>query len=159
MGTKVRIFLALFAFWLIISEGMQWNNLLVGALCSAAIIILNRDLLWEKSDLPRFTLRRTWLMIQLVGILLVEVVKANIDVVKIVLSPTIECRQGVIVFCPTVKHTWLRVMLANCITLTPGTMTLDIEDDCFTVHLLDMRSADSVISWKIADKLSSLEDE
>lgn len=159
MGTKVRIFLVLFAFWVIISERLQWDSLLVGALCVIGVITLNSDLLWEKSDLPRFTLRRTWIMIQLIGLLIVEVIKANIDVVKIVLSPTIECRQGVVVFCPTVKHKWLRVLLANCITLTPGTMTLDIEDDCFIVHMLDMRSADSVINWSFADKLRSLEDE
>lgn len=146
MWTRIRVFLALFAFWIVISEGWQWDSLLVGALCSATVVMLNSDLFWGKGDLPRFTLRRTWIMIQLLGILLVEVVKANIDVLKIVLGPQIECRQGVVVYCPTLKHKWLRVMLANFITLTPGTMTLDVEGDCFNVHLLDMRSADSVVS-------------
>lgn len=123
------------------------------------MVLLNSDLFWKRTDLPRFNLRRTWIVIQLIGILIIEVIKANIDVLKIVLSPKIECRQGVVIFCPTLEHKWLRVMLANFITLTPGTMTLDVKDDCFTVHLLDMSSADSVIGWHIADKLASLEDE
>lgn len=159
MGTKLRIFLALFAFWVVISERLHWDSLLIGALCSAGVIMLNTDLFWKKTDLPRFTLRRTWIVIQLLGILLVEVVKANIEVVKFVLSREIKCRQGVVVYCPTLKYRWLRVMLANCITLTPGTMTLDVEGDCFTVHLLDRGSADSVVNWRIAEKLKSLEDE
>jgi multicomponent Na+:H+ antiporter subunit E len=159
MWTKIRVFLALFTFWIVISERWQWDSLLVGAICSATVIALNSDLFWGKKDLPRFTLRRTWIMIQLIGILLVEVVKANIDVLKIVLGPKIECRQGVVVYCPTLKHKWLRVLLANFITLTPGTMTLDVEGDCFTVHLLDRRSADSVAKWSIAEKLRRLEEE
>lgn len=159
MATKLRVFLALFAFWIVISEGFQWDSLLVGAICSAVVIMLNSDLFWGKSDLPRFTLRRTWIMIQLLGILLVEVVKANIDVLKFVLSRKIECRQAVVVYCPTLKHKWLRVLLANFITLTPGTMVLDIDGDCFTVHLLDKASADGVLKWSIAEKLKRLEDE
>lgn len=159
MATKIRVFLALFTFWVVISERFEWDSLLVGAICAAGVIMLNSDLFWGKDDLPRFTLRRTWIMIQLLGILLVEVFKANIQVMKFVLSRKIECRQGVVIYCPTLKHKWLRVMLGNFITLTPGTMVLDIEDDCFTVHLLDKKFADGVLQWNIAEKLRRLEDE
>ena len=94
MATKLRVFLALFSFWIVISERLQWDSLLVGAICCAGVIALNSDLFWGKDDLPRFTLRRTWIMIQLIGVLLVEVFKANIQVMKFVLSRKIECRQG-----------------------------------------------------------------
>ena len=63
------------------------------------------------------------------------------------------------IYCPTLKHKWLRVMLGNFITLTPGTMVLDIEDECFTVHLLDKEFADGVLQWNIAQKLRRLEEE
>lgn len=159
MATKLRVFLALFSFWIVISERLQWDSLLVGAICCAGVIALNSDLFWGKDDLPRFTLRRTWIMIQLTGVLLVEVFKANIQVMKFVLSRKIECRQGVVIYCPTLKHKWLRVMLGNFITLTPGTMVLDIEDECFTVHLLDKEFADGVLQWNIAQKLRRLEEE
>ncbi len=69
--------------------------------------------------------------------LLVEIAKANWAVTKIIASPSMPMRQHL--FCvPYSQRTDLaQVMFANSITLTPGTITVEIEDDEFYVHALD----------------------
>ena len=72
---------------------------------------------------------------------LLELLKANIQVAKVVLSPRIRIRPGVIAYRMGVKTDGGITLLANSITLTPGTLSVDVSPDQRTlyVHALDIR--------------------
>ena len=117
----------------------------------------NRDILISTSDFPRITWARLRTLLRHAGQMLVEVLKANIQVVRIVLSPRMKFDQGLVIFTPKLTYEWNEVLFGNSITLTPGTLTLDIEKDVYTVHILDMANADSLVGWSIQDNLRELE--
>lgn len=70
-------------------------------------------------------------------VLLVEIIKANISITRLVLSPDINVDPCLVRFRTPLKTTAARVALANSITLTPGTITVSLEGDEFLVHALN----------------------
>ena len=70
-------------------------------------------------------------------VLLVEIIKANISITRLVLSPDINVDPCLVRFRTPLKTTAARVALANSITLTPGTITVSLEGNEFLVHALN----------------------
>lgn len=159
MRRLLLLFGMLFIFWIIITDSLEWDSLLIGALISFGAAWLNRDIMVRHRDFPRLTRRRVRILLAHFAQLIVEVIKANIQVVRIVLSRRMEFDQGLVIFTPRLKHEWIEVLFANSITMTPGTVTVDLEEDVYTVHILDMINADSLVSWNIQDRLRSLEED
>ena len=74
-------------------------------------------------------------------VLLVEIVKANIAITRLVLAPTITVEPCLVKFRTSLKTNAARVALANSITLTPGTITVSLEGNEFLVHALNREIA------------------
>lgn len=74
-----------------------------------------------------FLFRKFIYIVQYLFVLIIEVIKANLDVAKIVLSPKIDVDPVVVNFKTKLKSDLGRVILANSITLTPGTITMVME--------------------------------
>ena len=70
-------------------------------------------------------------------VLLVEIVKANIAITRLVLAPNINVEPCLVKFTTPLKTNAARVALANSITLTPGTITVSLEGNEFLVHALN----------------------
>ena len=70
-------------------------------------------------------------------VLLVEIIKANISITRLVLTPDIHVEPCLVRFRTPLKTTAARVALANSITLTPGTITVSLEGNEFLVHALN----------------------
>lgn len=75
--------------------------------------------------------------IKYVCILLWEIVKANFAVMHLILSPKLEPEPVLFTFRTELKEDADKVLLANSITLTPGTITVKMSGDRYTVHALD----------------------
>ena len=71
-----------------------------------------------------------------------EIVKANLAVLRLVMKPEIEVEPRLIRVSAEQRSDLGRSVFANSITLTPGTVTVDIEDDGFLVHALDTSFTD-----------------
>ena len=69
-------------------------------------------------------------------VLIIEIVKANIAITKIVLAQKIRVEPCLVKFVPNLKTEAARIALANSITLTPGTITVSLEGNEFLVHAL-----------------------
>lgn len=74
--------------------------------------------------------------------LLVEIAKANWAVTRIILSPKMPIRQHLFVVPNTQATDLGRVIFANSITLTPGTISVETEEDCFLVHAVGYSDGD-----------------
>lgn len=148
----------LMLFWILITGRLNWQHLLIGSLCSYGIAAFNRDLLLKPDERPLF-LRQTagrWLLY--VYLLIVAIFKANWDVAKIVLKPELEISPGFVKFRTKVKKPLNRVILGNSITLTPGTLTVEIEEDVYVVHAITRANAEDVASWDMMDRLVEIEE-
>jgi multicomponent Na+:H+ antiporter subunit E len=68
--------------------------------------------------------------------------KANIDVARRVLSPSLPINPGIVTFKTKLKNDFAKMVLANSITLTPGTLTVDVIKNKFYVHWIDVTTED-----------------
>jgi multicomponent Na+:H+ antiporter subunit E len=73
----------------------------------------------------------------------VELVRANITMMRYVYAPRIDVDPGVVTVKTGLKSPIGRLALANSISLTPGSLVLDISEEGLTVHCLDMRTIDA----------------
>ena len=86
-----------------------------------------------------------------------EIAKANIDVARRILSPGLPIQPHVIKVRAGQKRDVARAIYANSITLTPGTVSIDIEDDIVTVHALTQEAADGVLTGEMDRRCARLE--
>jgi len=71
-----------------------------------------------------------------------ELIFANLDVAKRTLSPSLPINPGIVEVKTKLKSKIGRLALANSITLTPGTLTVDITGDTLYIHWIDVTSSD-----------------
>ena len=81
--------------------------------------------------------RKFFCLIAYVGVLIYEIAAANMAVMRMILSSECKPSPVLVTFTVPLKSDYARTMLANSITLTPGTITVSVEGDTYTVHCLD----------------------
>ena len=90
-------------------------------------------------------------------VLVKEIIKANFAVIKMIMSSRYEIEPAVVKFKTDLKTTTARILLANSITLTPGTITVSLENDEYVVHCLDKSLAEGINSSIFVTLLRKLE--
>ena len=85
-----------------------------------------------------------------------EIAKANVDVARVILHPRLPISPRLIEFRASQEDDVGRVIYANSITLTPGTVTIDTEGEMITVHALTAEAADGVLSGDMDRRVSRL---
>lgn len=86
-----------------------------------------------------------------------EIVLSNIAVAKIILSPKMPLKRNVVSVPIGPKSELGKVMLANSITLTPGTVSVKMEDDAIMVHALSFEGAADDLSGDMDRRIQKLE--
>ena len=89
--------------------------------------------------------------------LLIEIIKANIDVARRIIDPKMPIEPHLFEIPMTQKTDLGRVIFANSITLTPGTVSLDIGNDTILVHALTQAGEDGLATGEMDAKVSGLE--
>ena len=101
--------------------------------------------------------KKFFYLIQYVFILVKEIVKANFAVIRMITSSRYELEPAVVRFKTDLKSAPARIMLANSITLTPGTITVSLTGDEYVVHCLDKLLAEGINSSIFVTLLRRLE--
>ena len=101
--------------------------------------------------------KKFFYLIQYVFILVKEIVKANFAVIRMITSSRYELEPAVVRFKTDLKSTPARIMLANSITLTPGTIIVSLTGDEYVVHCLDKSLAEGINSSIFVTLLRRLE--
>ena len=129
----------------------------VGALVSAfAYFFANKALGYTlKSELRWF--KKAPVLLAYFFILIKEILIANFQMMKIVTSKKAEIHPVMIKVKIPLKTNVARVLLANSITLTPGTITAELEDDYFTIHCVDASFAEGIENSSFVKILERLE--
>ena len=131
----------LFGFWLTLSG--HYTPLLVGlgaGSCALVVYLAMRMDVVDHEGVPLHVLGRAliyfpWLMW--------EVVKANVDVAKVILDPKLPISPRLVQFHGSQKSDLGRAIYGNSITLTPGTITIGIEGQEYQIHALRAEDLDS----------------
>ena len=140
----LTVFILSLVFWFLLTFEFTLANMIVGAV--AAIItslVFTRFFINDVYKLvqPR---RYFWFIIYLV-VFIWECIKANLDVAYRVLHPAMPIRPGIVKVRTTLKSDLAKTLLANSITMTPGTISVDIIGDYLYIHWIYIRSDDPAV--------------
>ena len=133
------LFTFLIAIWLALTTTFQWQELSVGIFISLVLAsFLNKNYL--KLGLPPISIKRIIFFILYISVLFIEMVKANLDVAYRIIHPKMPIKPGIVIIKTKLKQDIAKTILANSITLTPGTFTLDIKGDELLIHWIYVHS-------------------
>ena len=147
---------SLSAFWLLMSGHYTPLILFLGAISVGFVLYLTKRMDALDEDTFEFKLKRrhfsywSWLA--------KEIFKANLDVAKVVLAPNMKLSPRML-RVPTSQSSELgTVIYANSITLTPGTVSVDIEGDEIIVHALTQELMDGLMEGDMDKRVNYLEE-
>ncbi len=127
-------FILLFIVWIGLTNSLDYQELIIGAVVSIIIsYYFTKD---KKIDLVKELIK----YVKLTPLFVKNLIIANIEVAKIVLSPKINIDSKVIKLKLDTINDIDKLLIANAITLTPGTITIDIDNDDIYVHILDIKT-------------------
>ena len=138
------MYLIFLALWIIFNGKVTLEIVLFGLVIAAALDFFVIKFMDYR---PQTTLKAIRLLPQMLLyflVLLREIFKANIQTTKLLYSAKYEVEPLLVTFRPGLKTDTARVVLANSITQTPGTITVTLEGDEFVVHCLDKELADGI---------------
>ena len=152
-------FIFCFLFWLLLTWSVALREVLIGLAVSAVVAAFSARFLIQKDAFYMYhPVRLITLVFYLVVIFMWEVIKANLSMVSIVLSPRMKNYKPGIIRVPAgekPKSAYGLALVSNCITLTPGTITMDVAEDekgnnYYYIHWIDVAETDRV---KAADAI------
>ena len=129
----------LFVMWMILTANFQLFNILVGIAVSFSIALLYLKLFTHKAF--EF-ISPFWFMVYLF-VLLKNLIISNIQISKRVLSRDMKLSPAIVAVKTDLESDWKKLLLANSVTLTPGTLTLDIKDDILFIHVIEYHEGTS----------------
>jgi multicomponent Na+:H+ antiporter subunit E len=132
---SIPLAIVLFVFWLIFTAKTNWHHLLLGAAASIIVSFFSSYLLAGRLD-PHLNTGFAIRFPVFATLLFWEIIKANWDVLKRVFAPSFPISPRIVEFESYLESDIARTILANSITLTPGTVTIEIEGSRFYIHCL-----------------------
>ncbi len=142
----ISTFVMMYLFWLLNSGIFETFYLSLGVICAIIVAFVYHDSFILIKDM-RLAIRSFVRFIEYLPWLIWQIVLANWDVVKRVLDPKMPIDPLIISFQSTLKNELSISTLANSITLTPGTITIDADaDGLFIVHSIAKEPADSLLT-------------
>ena len=156
-------FAALCGFWLVLSGRFQTKYVAMGVVCALLVTLFTADFA-RRAGTPalRTTGQRfsapiaAWRLLVYFAWLLRSIVEANLQVAYLVLQPRMNVRPGLLCFKTKLRSRTGHIILANSITLTPGTITVDFEDGVYTIHALAPEAAQSLLDAKMQNKIEQI---
>ncbi len=150
------MFILLFALWILLNGKITLEICLFGLVISGAVYyFMKKHLEYEGTGIKGF--KNFFRIIEYIFVLAKEIVVANFTVIKFILSKE-EIQPQIIFFKVPLKNDFTKTILANSITLTPGTITVNFEDDVFCVHALDYTLAEDFENSIFIKLLKRMED-
>lgn len=126
----------LFVFWLVLNGKLTAEILLTGIVLTVAIGALMYVLLGYTPAREWRFLKKVPLFFLYVFVLIWEIIKANAGMISVIFNKKRRIEPALVTFRTGLKTRFGRFILANSITLTPGTITIRVDGDRFVVHCL-----------------------
>jgi len=147
-------FIHLYVFWILLSGHFDIFHLSLGVICCALVAYGTHDLVFEglpidmHTEVIRFIKYLPWLVYQ--------IILANIHVAYLALSPKMPIEPRIIKIKTKLKRDLALVTFANSITLTPGTITVDIKEGVYDVHALSEKVSEDLLSGEMENRVAHI---
>lgn len=139
----LNLWLTLFIIWLIANGTLAQETVIAGVIISAFIAIAFAAFARVYSVI-RWSPKVIFYYLMYLSVFFIELIKANLSVMVLVFSPRINIKPGIVKIKTDLKSPMGRLALANTITLTPGTLVVDIKDDSLFIHWINISTTDPV---------------
>ena len=139
MGKRIAQFIISFLMWVLLTWSIRIEDLLAGAVVALFVTILTRKL-FPDDFLKLLNPRRFLLGVLYIPYLFYYIILANLDVAYRVLNPYLPIKPGIVRVKTSLTNEFAKTILANSITLTPGTLTVEVNGDDFYVHWINVAS-------------------
>lgn len=136
----ISLFISLFAIWLMLNSTLAWHVVVLGLVLAAAGAVALKDIATAYAGI-RLSSKSIVYYFAYLGLFLKELVMANLNVARLVLKPDPNLQPAIIQVKTELKTAVGRLALANSITLTPGTLVVEIKDDSLFIHCIDVSEA------------------
>lgn len=131
------VFLSTLLLWVLLTGSLSREELGAGLLVAAVVAIVSGPYLSVFNGLKTHPAAFLNLFAYL-GYFFVALLRANLDMARRILSPSLPIRPGIVEVQTRLESPLGRMLLANSITLTPGTLTVDLIDDRLMIHWIDV---------------------
>lgn len=138
---RTGLFIILIMFWIALTWSLDIQRIITGLLVAFLAALLFSEIFF-KNPFKILSPKRLYWLIRYIPIFLIECLLANIDVAYRVIHPKLPIKPGIVKVKTTLKTDLAKTMLANSITLTPGTMSVDIEGEYLYIHWIFVESQD-----------------
>ena len=143
--------MSLFVVWIMLSASFEWIHIGLGLACSFAVAWINSG---HSPFVPKF---RLWFKILLyLPWLFYKIVQSSLHLTKLILHPALPIAPQLISIKTKLRHHGAVVLLGNSITLTPGTITAEVDRNNLMVHSIDNVAGEDVINKQIESKIADI---
>jgi multicomponent Na+:H+ antiporter subunit E len=139
----LNLWLTLLLIWVIANGTLAFDTLLTGVVVTAAIALafaafsrVYSVIRWSPKVIANY--------LMYLAVFLIELTRANLNVMRLVFSPRIVIEPGIVEIKTRLQSPIGRLALANSITLTPGTLVVDIKGDSLFIHWINIGATDPV---------------
>lgn len=135
---KVILILFIFALWLLLTWNVSWQSLAAGGVAALMVGLVFGNMA-VTSPIKAVNPKRWFWLLVYIPVFTWEMAKANFDVAYRVLHPKMPIHPGIVKVKTRLKSPLGIAFLANSITLTPGTFTIDLKDEFLYIHCINVR--------------------
>lgn len=142
MQFQILINIVIAIIWMLLQNDFSGVQFAIGYVVGLVMLFFMRRFLRQD-----YYFRRVFAFIKLMGLFIYKLILANYDVIKIIIKPKMDIEPGIIAVPTKLKSDWEKTLLANLISLTPGTLTMDFSEDGQTlfIHSIHVPDKDEAI--------------
>ena len=153
------LYLIFFLSWIIFNGQITTEILIFGVIIAAAVFWFVCKFMDYSLQKERNVYKKSIWFLAYVALLIREIIKANLAIIPRILTIEEEMEPILVKFRTNLKSDFTRMLLANSITLTPGTITVSLEGDEYTIHCLDTSLAEGLENSDFEKVLRKLDEE
>ena len=151
------MYLLYFLLWVIFNGNFTLEIAIFGIIIAAVLFAFTCKFTDYSISKEKQLIRNAFRILHYIVVLVIEIVKANLAVIRFILSEKEEIEPALVTFQADLHTQMGRAALANAITLTPGTITVLLDDNTYTVHCLDETLAEGMDTSVFVDMIKKCE--
>lgn len=153
------MYLMFFLAWIVFNGNITLEIVIFGVIISAVVFAFMCKFMDYSLKKEINVYKKSIWFLAYAALLILEIIKANLAIIPKILTVEEEMDPVIVKFRTSLKSDFTRMLLANSITLTPGTITVSLEEDEYTIHCLDTSLAEGLENSAIEKALKKLDGE
>jgi multicomponent Na+:H+ antiporter subunit E len=148
MKRRFAEFIITFLMWVLLTWSLKLQDIMAGVVVAIIVTIITRKL-FPEDVVKLLNPRRFLFAVIYFPYLFYYIILANMDVAYRVLNPYLPINPGIVKVKTSLASDFAKTILANSITLTPGTLTVEVDGDDFYVHWINISSDNPEVQREI----------